>query len=88
MTERPRCQSCGLPIGEGFYGTKADGSDACEYCTLCYRSGAFVEPDLSLDEMISRSIAHMTSKLGFTDAKAYDLAHAVIPKLSRWAVQK
>ena len=76
-----------MPIGDGFYGTNADGTPACDYCTLCYHAGAFTEPGLTLDEMVTRSIDHMTSKLGITDAKAYDLAHAVIPTLSRWALK-
>ena len=46
------CQSCGMPMGnESLLGTEKDGSKNHEYCTYCYRNGAFVNPSMSLAEM-------------------------------------
>ena len=36
-----------MPLGEGFYGTNADGSRQTEYCKFCYARGAFADPALT-----------------------------------------
>lgn len=79
-----RCQSCGMPLGEGFYGTDADEEATHEWCKFCYQLGEFVEPKLGLEEMIERSIQHMTQKLNMPQDKATELARTVIPQLKRW----
>ena len=73
-----------MPLGVGFFGTEADGSFSQEYCKLCYHNGAFVEPDMTLDRMLMRSIAYMTDELGYSDQKARRSAEGVIPFLKRW----
>jgi hypothetical protein len=36
-------------------GTEMDGTTkSVEYCSDCYRDGRFVEPDITVDEMIAR----------------------------------
>lgn len=84
LGSKPRCQSCGMPLGEENYGTERDGTTAHSYCSLCYESGEFVEPELTLEGMLERSINHMTTELGMTEDEADHLAHAVIPNLLRW----
>lgn len=80
-----RCQSCGMPLEEaGFYGTEKDGSQANEYCKFCYQYGAYTEEDLSLEQMIERSVAYMTTQLGFEEAKAREASQNIIPRLKRW----
>jgi hypothetical protein len=74
-----------MPLQQpGYYGTHADGSEARDYCTYCYRDGAFTLPDLTLEGMIQRSVAYMSQNLGFTPGKAEEMSRAVIPQLSRW----
>jgi hypothetical protein len=85
MDTNARCQSCGMPLGSaGFYGTNADGSDAMEYCRFCFQQGAFVEPELTVDEMVDRSIEYMTNSMKFDKAEAEALSKGVIPGLKRW----
>ena len=84
MMGKERCQSCGMPLGEGFHGTNADGSENAEYCRYCYKSGVFTMPDLTLERMIDRSVEFMKSKLGLSAEKARALSSSVIPKLKRW----
>ena len=84
MDEKVRCQSCGMPLGIGFYGTEVDGSVSTEYCKLCYEAGSFREPNLQLSEMMGRSVANMVDDLGFDRQKAENLASTVIPTLKRW----
>ena len=79
-----RCQSCGMPLGEGFYGTNADGSRQSEYCKFCFASGAFADPSLTVERMIQRSVDHMKRELGFDQEKSEQLARSAIPNLARW----
>lgn len=86
MTDKKRCQSCGMPIDEGFYGTELDGVTTSElYCKFCYENGAFTQPDLTLEEMIAMSIHNMSEDLKMAPDQAATLARSVIPKLSRWS---
>jgi hypothetical protein len=84
MNETIRCQSCGMPLGEGFWGTNADGSKNETYCTYCYANGAFTVPDLTLEGAIDASVHHMMGALKFDEAKARQLANETIPQLARW----
>ena len=36
MDDKARCQSCGMPLDIGFYGTNSDGTGNMEYCKLCF----------------------------------------------------
>ena len=64
MDDKKRCQSCGMPLAEGYYGTQVDG-DAThdEYCKFCYQNGSFTRPDLTLEDMIQLSVTNMTQDL-------------------------
>lgn len=85
-----RCQSCGMPLHTGtpmdktFLGTAADGQPVKEYCKFCFQNGAFVEPALTLPDMIQKSVSHMTRVLHLPAEKAKELAGELIPKLKRW----
>ncbi len=90
---KDRCQSCGMPLRIGipmdatFLGTAADGSPAQEYCKFCYQNGAFVEPALTMQGMVEKSVSHMTRVMHLPPEKAKELSTAVIPKLGRWQKQ-
>jgi hypothetical protein len=61
------------------FGTNADGSRSEDYCTYCYQRGRFTEPDLTMRQMIDKSIS-MTRKMGIP---AEQIENA-IPNLKRW----
>lgn len=87
MQDKPRCQSCGMPIGASFgnLGTNADASPSDTYCSFCFANGEFTQPDLSVDDMIRMSIANMTGDdLRMPLDRATELAQRVIPTLGRW----
>ena len=81
---QPRCQSCGMRMKKGLFGTEADGSRTAEWCKLCYENGAFTNPNITLDEMLALSIKNMTKDVKVSDDQANVMAHAVIPQLKRW----
>ncbi len=82
--DKKRCQSCGMPLGEGFYGTNLDASDNPEYCKFCYQNGAFTDLSMTVDKMIKMSIENMINEVGLTEEKATELANNFIPQLKRW----
>jgi hypothetical protein len=75
-----------MPLSNEFgnLGTNADGTDNAEFCTFCYRSGKFTNPDQTLDEMIASSIENMTTDLQMPPEQATALARSFIPTLRRW----
>lgn len=79
-----RCQSCGMPLASGFFAVEESGSWNTNYCRFCYKFGVFTEPELTMVEMINRSIGHMTRVLGKEEAEARQLAEDIIPQLGRW----
>lgn len=50
------CQSCGMPLSRDPKkgGTEADGSLSKKYCSLCYHEGKFIEPYLTLEQMMEK----------------------------------
>lgn len=47
------CQSCSMPLNKDPQGggTEKDGSKNTEYCSLCYKKGAFIQPNMTVTEM-------------------------------------
>ena len=84
MDDKSRCQSCGMPLGTGFYGTNADGTVSDEYCKYCFEKGFFREPNLTLDDIIGRSIAQIIDEQNMSKDDAEELARKIIPNLKRW----
>lgn len=84
MTEPVRCQSCAMPMNAAYQGTNADGSLNSDYCKYCYKNGRFLEPDLTLEGMIDKSIGFMTTNFGMPRDKAEELSRKYIPPLKRW----
>ncbi len=84
METKIRCQSCGMPLTDGFFGTNKAGSETTEYCKFCFQDGAFLQPEITAQDMIQMSVDNMTQDLSFDQAKAEQLAKTTIPNLKRW----
>lgn len=80
----PCCQSCGMPLARDPLGggSNADGSLSSEYCSHCYRGGAFTEPNLTSGEMVSKVTEKLRS-MHFPGFLARRFAKG-IPSLRRW----
>ncbi|MDR0272527.1 MAG: zinc ribbon domain-containing protein [Clostridiales bacterium] len=80
------CESCGMPMGETdeMYGTESNGSKSLDYCKYCYESGAFTNPNITLNEMIESVSAIMVKDFGFSPEDAKEQCTVGIPKLNRW----
>jgi len=70
---------------ESLLGTEKDGSKNHEYCGYCYKNGAFVNPDMTVDEMqsfITQKMREMN-----IDTVVTDNAVKILPFLKRWKQQ-
>jgi hypothetical protein len=77
------CQSCSMPIDDpALRGTEKDGSKSTEYCTYCYQNGAFVNPDMTLEQMQSLVVEKMDDNKLPEDI--LEAAVARLPHLKRW----
>lgn len=82
------CQSCGMPLENAdVMGTNADGGKNEEYCVYCFTDGAFTQ-DVTMDEMIALSAAHMQELFkddpNFNAQSALDNMNSFFPQLKRW----
>lgn len=78
------CQSCGMPLTEdGQHGTNADGSLNQEYCSYCWKQGAFTWPQATMEQMIDHC-APMMAQSGFTEEEARRRMQEWFPQLERW----
>ena len=81
----PFCQSCAMPMDKPeLFGTNADGTESQEYCTYCYQKGQFTEPDISMQEMMDKCVAHMVEQKTMPEEKARALMAKHLPNLKRW----
>ena len=83
MEPKVFCQSCTMPIDNvADRGTEKDGSKSNEYCKYCYQNGAFINPDMSFDEMKSLVITQM-EKMNLP-ADIIQNSVRSLPNLKRW----
>ena len=71
--------------GPDQFGTEADGSKSQDHCAYCYKDGAYMMPDATMEQMIE------ISAKGWSDmdpTTSYDSAKAqlekIVPHLERW----
>ena len=77
------CQSCTMPIDNvADRGTEKDGSKSSEYCKYCYQNGAFINPNMSFDEMKSLVITQL-KKMNLTPDIIQNSVRS-LPNLKRW----
>ncbi|MDL2237466.1 zinc ribbon domain-containing protein [Christensenellaceae bacterium OttesenSCG-928-K19] len=82
------CQSCGMPLdSEEVMGTEAGGARTREYCTYCYKDGAYTQ-DVTMEEMIEISLKRMKELFkedpAFDEAQALAQMRSFFPGLKRW----
>ena len=78
------CQSCGMPLEEGVFGTEKDGGLNTDYCKYCYENGAFTS-DCTMEEMIQYCVPFMaTEESGLTKEQAEAMMREQFPMLKRW----
>jgi hypothetical protein len=81
------CQSCGMPMKKDPEqgGTETDGSKSLKYCSYCYQSGQFMNPDFTAHQMQVFCIEKMKEQ-GMPWIVAWLFTRG-IPRLERWKGQ-
>ena len=64
------------------FGTEKDGSASREYCTYCYQNGAFIKPNMTLDEM-KIFVKEIMEKMNM-DTGPINMTVSSLPHLKRW----
>ncbi len=61
FTPKKPCQSCSMLLVKDPHGggTESDGSISREFCSYCYRDGKFIEPNLTVQDMIKKAQAKL-----------------------------
>ena len=77
------CQSCGMPLSEGLYGTEKSDSLSRDYCVYCYKSGEFTNPGITIEQMVELCIPHMINK-EVPEEQARKMMTQYLPTLKRW----
>ena len=78
------CQSCGLSTESHERGTNADGTPSDEYCDGCFTHGEFIEPEITLKEMIENSVPSTAESRNMTLEEAKKYLETLLPTLRRW----
>lgn len=82
-----RCQSCGMELSIHNFGTNASGSMNFDYCKYCFLMGVFLEPEITLPQMIEKTARLMTDD-DTTFKEARGEIEKIIPELKRWRNSK
>jgi len=67
-----------------FIAKEADGSDSI-YCTYCYKDGVFLDPDITVEDMVELGVPYLAEKIG--EQAAREQLAAFVPTLARWSVK-
>lgn len=87
------CQSCGMPLqSPEMFGTQKDGTLNQEYCSYCYKDGAFAL-DCTMDEMIAHCIPFLEefnkdNGTQFSKEQAIAEMKKYFPTLKRWSTKQ
>ena len=83
--EGPFCQSCGMPMATpDCFGTNQDKAKNENYCCHCFLNGEFVDPKITMEEMIDLSSSIMAEKVKMPEPDARKICQSFIPTLKRW----
>ncbi|MHA1978925.1 MAG: zinc ribbon domain-containing protein [Candidatus Hodarchaeales archaeon] len=80
----PTCQSCGLSNELDEKGTEVDGTLNDDYCDECYEDGKFIEPEITLKEMIEKTVTYTSKSRNMTMDEAKNYFEFLLPTLKRW----
>ena len=78
------CQSCDLSLEHDEKGTEVDGTLNEHYCYDCYEDGEFIEPEITLKEMIERTVTSASKSRNMTTEEAKKYLEFLLPTLKRW----
>ena len=82
----PVCQSCAMPLGKPEdFGTEAHGAPSNDYCAYCYKDGAFITPNMTVEQMRDFCVDKMVELHVMPREQASMHLRDALPRLKRWA---
>ena len=66
-------------------GTNTNGTKNEAYCSMCFKDGKFIQPDITMEGMIelaAKGLSEFDPNMSYEQAKDY--VSTVIPQLKRW----
>ncbi len=66
------------------FGTASDGWRQNEYCRYCFADGRFLQPNVTVDQMIEFVAKPMAEATGLSEDAARAAARDFLPHLARW----
>lgn len=83
MDNKHFCQSCSMPLDKPeLLGTEKDGTKNNEFCVYCYQNGAFINPNMTLEEM--KTLVKTQMEKIKIDTGVINMAVGSLPYLKRW----
>ena len=83
-SEEQICQSCSLSLEHDEKGKEANGTLNDHYCDDCYDNGEFIEPEITLKEMIEKTVTSASKSRNMTMVEAKNYLEFLLPTLKRW----
>jgi len=65
-------------------GTESDGTRSDDYCDDCYNAGEFIEPEITIKEMIEKNLSTTAKSLNLNTEEAKNYLESLLPTLRRW----
>ena len=86
--EQQFCQSCGMPLTEEHFSTNADGTANTDYCSYCFKDGAFTQ-NVTMEEMINQCLEYLTeynkdAEQTLSKEEAIVQMRQYFPMMKRW----
>jgi hypothetical protein len=72
-------------MGDGLFGTLANGKETKDYCRFCFQNGKYTDPNATMHGMIENSVKIMVRKMAIPEPRAREIANASISQLKRWS---
>ena len=82
---KPICQSCSSSLETvEDKGNESDETHSDDYCCDCYDAGEFIEPEITIKEMIEKNLSTTAKSLNLTIEEAKNYLESLLPTLRRW----
>lgn len=81
----PMCQSCSRPMIEPKdFGSEENGEKSAEYCSCCRLGGRWVEPAITMEQLVERCVRIWTENETASELDSSAYFSELFPRLKRW----
>ena len=85
MEDKKFCQRCAMPMDKPEdFGTNTDGGKNDDYCCYCYKDGAFLYPEATMEQVIESCLPHVVPAVFADEASAKAAMNEHFPTLKCW----